>query len=84
LIKKLTTKNGENMNIEKNIVNLNIQFTSEKSDNERILLASRSWTKEKVEENLEIYDVDCLEMIINYLHDDAAIQEGLNVEIWFS
>ena len=72
------------MNIEKNIVNLNIQFTSEKSDNERILLASRSWTKEKVEENLEIYDVDCLEMIINYLHDDAAIQQGLNVEIWFS
>ena len=72
------------MSIEKNIVNLNIQFTSEKSDNERILLASRSWTKEKVEENLEIYDVDCLEMIINYLHDDAAIQEGLNVEIWFS
>ena len=72
------------MNIEKNIVNLNIQFTSEKSDNERILLASRSWTKEKVEENLEIYDVDCLEMIINYLHDDAAIQEGLNVKIWFS
>ena len=72
------------MSIEKNIVNLNIQFTSEKSDNERILLASRSWTKEKVEEYLEIYDVDCLEMIINYLHDDAAIQEGLNVEIWFS
>ena len=72
------------MSIEKNIVNLNIQFTSEESDNERILRASKSWTKEKVEENLEIYDVDCLEMIINYLHDDAAIQEGLNVEIWFS
>lgn len=72
------------MSIEKNIVNLNIQFTSEESDNERILLASRSWTKENVEEYLEIYDVDCLEMIINYLHDDAAIQEGLNVEIWFS
>ena len=70
------------MSIEKNIVNLNIQFTSEESDNERILRASKSWTKEKVEENLEIYDVDCLEMIINYLHD--AIQEGLNVEIWFS
>jgi hypothetical protein len=64
-----------------NIENLNLQFTSKKADNDSILNCRKTWTKEEVLNYVS--DIDCAELLLNYLTDDACTAEAMCIEFWF-
>ena len=65
----------------KTLENLNIRFTSKEADNESIIPASNSWTRESISKFIDISD--CIDLLLQYATDRQAIFERLNIEFWF-